>query len=410
MKKEMFFQKLVAWYDENARDLPWRKTNDPYAIWVSEVMLQQTQVERVKVFFVRFMKRFPRIRDLAEAEWSEVLEYWRGLGYYRRARNLHAAAKIMVAECEGVFPKSIDELRKLPGVGVYTAAAVASFAFGEMVPALDTNLQRFFSRLFGETWETLSPFKQREFARALMPKSPRRSEKSAVVFTKGARKISQNSEAFLRKTRPAVSLFPSAVFNHALMDMGAMVCLNRDPRCIQCPFQRDCFFAKKMRKNESSVSEKKESVSQKERGGLVFPTSPHFPRRINVAAGVIIHHGKVLISKRRKGGSFAGFWEFPGGKLHEGEDERACLKREIKEELDIEVSVRPAFYRVATEDEGMGILLSFHRCSWLLGEPKTLEVEEFRWVQPEELSDFQFPPVNREVVAILLRKKAMFRV
>lgn len=397
---------LRDWYRLNCRDLPWRHTHDPYKIWVSEVMLQQTQVERVKDYYARFLKRFPKVQDLARAKWEDVLESWRdpvppgtpqviaaqrrGLGYYRRARNMHKAAQTIVKDFGGKFPRTYEELKKLPGVGSYTAAAIASFAFGEKVPALDTNIFRVFGRVFGKIWENLKPGEKFEFAGKYMGSS------------RGEQGLSSRD------------------FNYGLMDLGALVCNAKQPKCEECCFQKTCAFVADGRRMEMQkagpgrvyklsrdarnlVFSDAEVLGKRRAGKLKTP-----PGTIKVAAGVLIHKGKVLIAKRPKGKPLAGLWEFPGGKVEYGEDERGCLKREFTEELGIEVSVRPPFFRADTEHEGVAIRLSFHRCSLLLGDPKSLEGQVFRWVKAEELKAFEFPAVNNEVVEILLEKKAMF--
>ncbi len=372
----MEFRKIFhPWYERNRRDLPWRRTHDPYEIWVSEIMLQQTQVERVKEYYARFLKRFPKVEDLAKANWEDVLECWRGLGYYRRARNMHKAAQVIVKDFRGKFPMVYEELKKLPGVGSYTAAAIASFAFGEKVPALDTNISRIFERVFGETWKTLKP---------------------------------QERFAFAQKYIGDLS---SRDFNYGLMDVGALICNARQPKCEECCFQKVCSFKQtpvyKMSRVAQGLAfadgEGVDAPGRRRSGKLAGDLNS-----IKVAAGVLIHNGKILITKRPKGKPLAGLWEFPGGKLEAREDERQCLKREFMEELGIEVSVRPPFYKTDTEHEGTQVRLSFHRCSLLLGEVKALEKQEFRWVNPSELRSYQFPEANQEVIEILEIKKAMF--
>lgn len=357
----MIQKSLYSWYQKNKRDLPWRHTHDPYAIWISEIMLQQTQVNRVKDFYRRFLDRFPVVEDLARASWDELLEYWRGLGYYRRARNLHQTACIIVKDYGGKFPQTFEELKKLPGIGAYTAAAIASFAFGQDLPAIDTNLQRVLAHIFGgELWDGMSEREKFEFAKKLISKG------------KGAD------------------------FNHALMDLGASGILDSEDAHRGCPFIPSCTF-------QAKPARFKSTLVLRDRGDF-----------LKVAAGVLIHEGKILICKRPAHKPFGGLWEFPGGKLEAGEDERGCLKREMQEELGIEVAVRPPFHKVFTEQPAHArsasqkILLSFHRCSLLAGEPKALEVDEFVWVKPAELFNYQFPPVNGEVIELLLKKKAMF--
>ncbi len=389
-----FVQTLGNWYVTHGRDLPWRRTSDPYKIWVSEIMLQQTQVERVKIYYERFLKRFPKVQDLAKAQWEDVLEYWRdpvppgtpqaiaaqrrGLGYYRRARNMHKAAQMLVQDFGGKFPRTYEDLKKLPGVGFYTAAAIASFAYGEKVPALDTNISRVFSRIFGERWGRLQPTERFEFAKKYMGGFPGGKD------------------------------FSSRDFNYGLMDLGALVCNAKQPQCGECCFRKICAFAEDGRHSRTAqglVFGEAGALESRRAGKLKTP-----PGIMKVAAGVLIHNGKVLITKRPKGKPLAGLWEFPGGKVEYGEDERGCLKREFMEELGVEVSVRPPFFKADTEHDGVAIRLSFHRCSLLLGEVKSMEQQEFQWVGPDELGAYEFPKANDEVVEILQAKKAMFYV
>jgi len=345
LPREQFEKLLYGWYAKHGRDLPWRHTTDPYKIWVSEIMLQQTQVERVKEYYVRFLEKFPDLKALATASWEDVLDEWRGLGYYRRARNLHAAAQVIQKECGGVFPPEYRQLRDLPGIGSYTAAAISCFAFGDDMPAIDTNVEKVFAHVFEEAWKECKP-----------------AEKGAFVSN-------------------YIGEGKGAAFHHAIMDVGSALSAGQ-----ACPFHSRC---------EGIVVERKRKHKGL-KGSL-----------IRAAIGVLIHDGKVLIAKRKKGSLFGGYWEFPGGKLEEGEDERNCLKREMMEEMGIEVSVRPYFHRVESDN---GYLMSFHRCSLLLGEPQAKESDEFCWVTPAQLSEYQFPPMNDEVISILQEKKAMFRV
>lgn len=207
LEPRRFGAALLSWYRKNGRDLPWRRTRDPYAILVSELMLQQTQVATVIPYYYRWLRRFPDIPTLASASESEVLHAWQGLGYYARARNLHAAAKAIVEQCDGVFPPSADELQKLPGLGRYTANAVATFAFGASVPIVEANTARLFARLLN----------------------------LHARIDSGAGR--ESLWAF------AASILPrrnAAQHNSALMDLGALVCIPGEPRCSICPVRRYC--------------------------------------------------------------------------------------------------------------------------------------------------------------------------
>lgn len=202
-------QELLGWYDRNKRDLPWRHTSDPYSIWVSEIMLQQTRVAVVIERWKAFLERFPTVQDLAKAEEQDVLALWSGLGYYRRARMLHKAAQSVVAELDGKMPLKADELRKLPGIGSYTAAAIASIAHGEAVAVVDGNVERVLSRIRG--WESHD------------------SVGDAAV----RRKVEEFATGLVDPRR-------AGDFNQAIMELGATVCTPRSPQCLTCPWAKEC--------------------------------------------------------------------------------------------------------------------------------------------------------------------------
>jgi len=265
-------KRLLAWFRKGARDLPWRRTKDPYAIWVSEVMLQQTQIATVIPYFERWMNRFPTVRELGRADLDEVLKAWEGLGYYARARNLHKAAISMKT-----LPRTAEEWRALPGVGAYTAAAVASIAYGERVAVFDGNVRRVLSRL-------------------------------------GAMDVSEAPEP---RGKPGD-------YNQALMELGQRVCTPRAPKCDECPLAAGC---------------KARASGDPERWPTRKPKkeTPHQ----EVAIGVIWKGGRVYVQRRREEGLLGGLWEFPGGKRERGESYEAALRREIKEETGFGVDVGP---------------------------------------------------------------------
>ena len=208
-----FTRKLLAWYKRNARVLPWRETRNPYAILVSEFMLQQTQVSRVLEFYPRFLKRFPTFGSLARSQPKAVMEAWDGLGYYARARNLHRLAREVTRQHDGTLPDDPESLRTLPGVGRYTAGAVACFAYEKPVPTVDTNVRRVLERAFGskDVWE---------LAEQLVPKKGERAWR----------------------------------FNQALMELGALVCRARKPKCPECPVRSDCVAVRKVARIRSPRS------------------------------------------------------------------------------------------------------------------------------------------------------------
>ncbi len=342
MKKTQNFQNdLLSWYEKTKRDLPWRRTEQPYAIWVSEIMLQQTQVGRVKPYYRRFLKRFPTVHKLSRTNWRSLLPYWRGLGYYRRARNLMQTARELCSKHDGRFPSSTEDLLALPGIGHYTAAAIRSFAFGHPVAAVDTNIRRVVSRIFGVSGQKADALAQKLF------------------------------DATLR----------SGDLNHALMDIGATICTSRAPQHELCPLSGFCTFCKNRPPKKQPTRSSRVTVD------------------IHVAAACIHRDGAVLIAKRprRKGGE----WEFPGGKKEPGEDIRACLKREIREELGIEISVRPAFATRDFNKDGKTVRLHFCRCQILRGRPRAKEHEMIQWVPLPLLHRAQLATTNRAAARLL---------
>ncbi len=257
-----FAQRLIAWQRRHGRhDLPWQRTTDAYAIWVSEIMLQQTQVDTVIPYYLRFMRRFPELKALAQARLDEVMALWSGLGYYARARNLHAAARQIMERHAGAFPRRYDDIRRLPGVGRSTAAAIAALAYGERRAILDGNVKRVLCRLF------------------------------AIEGWPGAREV----EAALWQL--AESLLPErdvATYTQGLMDLGATLCTRKRPRCADCPFAEDCLAARQGRQAE-----------------LPYPR-PRQDLPVRTTAMLILRHGgEVLLQKRPPAGVWGGLWSLP---------------------------------------------------------------------------------------------------
>jgi len=345
----------LEWYGRSARDLPWRGSPDPYAILVSEIMLQQTRVETAIPYYERWVQRFPTIQALAQAHQQEVLSAWEGLGYYSRARNLQRAARVVVAELDGQLPADPAALRRLPGVGRYTAGAIASIAFGLDEPALDGNIRRVLARL--DNLEI--PARSRE----------------------GERRLWELAAAWLPPGR-------AGDYNPALMDLGAMVCTPRRPACADCPLQPFCLA------HQLGLQELRPVQASR-------PAIPHH----TVTAAVICRDGQVLIAQRPAHGLLGGLWEFPGGKLQPGEDLPACLQREIREELDaeIEVSSPVGVYRHAYTH--FRVTLHAFRCRLSGGkQPRPLEASELRWVRPAELQAYPMGKIDRQIAHDLLNE------
>jgi len=342
-----FSTKILKWYARHKRHLPWRDHPDPYAIWVSEIMLQQTRVETVIPYFERWMKRFPSITDLAAASEQEVLGLWEGLGYYSRARNLHKAAGLLVDQYGGELPRDLSALRMLPGIGRYTAGAIASMAFGMDVPTLDGNLRRVLARVFDVSQPADAPAGEK-LLWALV----------GVHLPKGR----------------------AGDFNQALMDLGATVCLPRNPTCLLCPVSAICRARALGLQDQRPVLKPKNAV-------------PHYV----VTAAVLQREGRFLLAKRPSKGLLGGMWEFPGGKVETGESLEACLRREIREELGMDVRIGEPFgvYRHAYTH--FRITLHAFLCDPDGAQPQPREAAELAWVAPSELEAYPMGKVDRQI-------------
>ena len=350
-------QRLLGWYERHHRDLPWRHTRDPYAIWVAETMLQQTRVETAINYYERFLTRFPTLQALAEAPLDDLLKVWEGLGYYARARNLQQAARQVVQDLGGCLPSAPENLLLLPGVGRYTAAAVASIAYGHDVVALDGNLHRVLCRLFSIDDDPGRPNTQRAL------------EKLALAMLVPGR---------------------AGEFNQALMDLGAMICTPVSPRCLICPLLGLC---------------------QAQREGIqadlpIRATRTHRPQR-DVTAGVIWDgDGHFLITRRPLDGMLGGLWEFPGGKRRPGEELPVCLRREIEEELAIEIEVDDLMCVVEHTFTHFHMILYVFLCRWLKGQPQCLGCTDLRWVTLGDLDAFAFPVADQKIINFLRERQA----
>jgi len=348
-----FAKRLLAWYAKHKRALPWRKTRDPYRIWLSEILLQQTRVGTAIPYYERFLARFPDVFALAHAPLDDVLKTWEGAGYYARARNLHRAAQVVVAKYRGKFPRDPREIRKLPGIGRYTAGAIASIAFGADEPAVDGNVTRVLCRYFGVRDD---------------PKARATQE---------------------RLWQSAANLLPQGharEFNQALMELGAMICVPKNPRCAACPLRQNCFARADGLQNVLPVKRAKQEL----------------PHKI-IAAGVICKRGKILIQQRLNQGLLGGLWEFPGGKVEAGESLAECVARECREELDLEVRVGEKIIAVDHAFSHFSITLHAFYCAYVSGRVKLASAQKFKWVAPRELEQYAFPAANKKIIAALQR-------
>jgi A/G-specific adenine glycosylase len=320
-------------------------------------MLQQTRVETVIPYFECWMQRFPNVEALASASMQEALAVWEGLGYYGRARNLDKAAQLVVTEYHGQLPEEASLLRKLPGVGRYTAAAIASIAFGKDEPTLDGNIRRVLARYFNVSENTHS-----------------KTGEDQLWHLAG-----QN----LPKGK-------AGDYNQALMELGAILCAPKSPYCAACPIEAGC------QARMLGVQEQRPVLLPK-------PAVPHYV----VTAAVLRREGKVLIACRPPHGLLGGMWEFPGGKQQEGEDLAQCLEREICEELGAQIAVgsQVGVYRHAYSH--FRVTLYAFTCTLVRGEPRPIQPAEVRWVTPAELSQYPMGKIDRQISKTLVSSTSL---
>ncbi|MEM6327080.1 MAG: A/G-specific adenine glycosylase [Bacteroidota bacterium] len=349
-----FHGPLAEWFERHRRPMPWREPGpdgrrDPYRVWISEVMLQQTRVETALPYFERFTSAFPTVHALAEADQDAVLKNWEGLGYYSRARNLHRAAQAIVAEHDGRFPETRTEALALPGVGPYTAAAVLSLSFGVPLAVLDGNVIRVLSRVFAVEADTRKP-----------------ATRTALQFV---------ADALLDHEHPGR-------FNESVMELGATVCTPRSPACAACPLRNSCAAVAGGDPEAFPVVSKRKPVPHK-----------------TVAVGLVQDaRGRYLIQRRPEDAMLGGLWEFPGGKVEPGETPREACRREVDEELRLGVRVGQEIARVDHAYSHFTVTLHAFQCTHESGEPQHESGEPVRWVAPSELDDFAFPRANRKIL------------
>lgn len=350
---------LLRWYGRKARALPWRETEDPYRILVSEIMLQQTQVDRVIDYYQRFLQAFPDAETLARAPLNDVHRLWKGLGYPSRAERLQKTCAIIVDERDGVWPDTPEGLEELPGIGPYTSAAVACFAFNRAVPLVDTNVARVYARREG-------------MALPLDKKA---------IWKYAAQEVHQKQP--IR-------------YNNALMELGALVCTARNPNCDACPWKKSCASIDNVSYVQDSAAPLK-VASKKERYGVEITDKKKLRQHIVLA--LIHHEGLYLVTKRLDHVHQGGKWELPGGKREKGEDDRTALAREIQEELGVELlSARP-FVTYTYEYPDRYLTFHCYRCH--LFEPqdaRALAASDLQWLEPQAFAQLEFPPANQAIL------------
>jgi A/G-specific adenine glycosylase len=355
--KRRFRRRLRNWYLENRRDLPWRKSRDPYRVWVSEIMLQQTQVATVRDYFTRFIDQFPDVQSLAAASEQEVLRAWEGLGYYRRARQMHTAAQAIVAEHGGEFPRDVAALQRLPGIGRYTAGAIASIALGRPAPILEANTVRLYARL---------------------------------VAYRGIPSSSDGKRALWNVAESLVPCREPGEFNQALMELGSLVCTPREARCTICPVSGLC---------GAHVL------------GLAAQIPPPKPRpvyeSVHEAAVVVRQNGKVLLRQCTAGERWAGLWDFPRVPipLINGTSVEDVLREKIQERFGTSIEIGE---RLATIKHGVTrfrITLDCYTARLKRTRRPTITSGGLRWVAQKRLSEFPLSTTGRQIAELIDKRR-----
>ncbi|MGB5219013.1 MAG: A/G-specific adenine glycosylase [Smithella sp.] len=347
--KNVLSRKLLAWYRRNQRPLPWRKTSDPYRIWISEIMLQQTQVDTVIPYYHRFLKAFPTVSSLARAPLQDVLKVWENLGYYSRARNIHAAARMIVEKFGGQIPDNSEEIKTLPGIGEYSAGAILSIAYGQALPAVDGNVRRILCRLFA------------------------------------IHKPMDDAKEQKQLQKLAASLIPArhpGDFNQALMDLGATICKAKNPDCSHCPVADLCQARLHDLQNVLPITKK-------------TPAIPH-----RQAAAAVIRNSKdmLLVVQRPASGLLASLWKLPGGFVNSGDDTGKSLRQNVKEELGLSIKPEKHLASVNHTYTHFRITLQAYECRLLKGTPKPLGCQNCRWASPSDLNKLPLSKIDRMIV------------
>lgn len=349
MDAKTFTKALLQWFSANGRELPWRQCYDPYQVWISEIMAQQTQMGRVVPYFQRWVRRYPDVESLAGAREDEVLKLWEGLGYYSRARNILKAAREIRERFDGRFPSSPEDIKSLPGIGEYTVGAIASIAFNLPDVCVDANVKRVFARLLDMDLPFNDP----------------------VLHAR----IKSEAEKMLPQGR-------AREFNQALMELGQLVCMKK-PACDMCPVQPFCLSLHR------GVVDKRPVLAP-----------PKEVVKVNVATGVLLHEGRVLIQKRRPDDVWPGLWEFPGGVIEKGEAPEDTVVREYREEVELIVEPVEKITVVKYSYTKYRVTLHCYQCRSLEAHPAPIfnEAVEGAFVLPAELGRYAFPSGHRKLM------------
>ena len=338
---------LIYWYNNNRRALPFRLTNDPYKIWISEIMLQQTQMKTVIPFYERWVGRLPTIESVAKTNIDFLLKLWEGLGYYRRCQNFYQASKIVVKDYEGVVPSDYESFKGLPGVGDYTAGAVLSISFGIPIPAIDGNVKRVMARLYGFKHLT--------------------RHNGAIIY--------KAISSILKNVKPSD-------FNQGLMELGALICTSESPKCFRCPVFKDC----KAFQSGNPTNYPKKKVNR---------AIPHF----NVVTAIIWRGDTFYIQKRTEDKMLGGLWEFPGGKVENGETLELALLRELKEECKFNARILKKATSIKHRYSHYSITMHCYYCEEK--DDKIVSITNSNWIKKNQISQYSFPKANHKIFNFL---------
>ena len=343
-------KQLLSWYYKQRKAFPWRLNQDPYRIWISEVMLQQTQVNTVIPYYEKWMKKFPDIGSVANGKTEELLKLWEGLGYYTRAHNIKKSCDFIIKDNNKVFPSKYDDLIKLYGVGDYICSAILSIAFNEPFPAIDGNVKRVCSRYWGENY----------------------------INSKDQKKLLEKLNKIIDKKKPGC-------FNQAMMDLGREVCKPKNPYCKECPLKKSCF---------AYQNSKTEFFPQK----IVKRKVPIYKV---VVAMLLNSERKFLITKRPVNKMLGGLWELPGGKVNKSETLKEALCREIKEELDVGINIHKKLGAVQHTYSHMKIILHGYYCTIKNGKMNLNESDDGKWIDLKNIKDYAFPRASHKLFSII---------
>jgi A/G-specific adenine glycosylase len=350
-----FRRVLLTWYRASARDLPWRRTREPYRVWLSEIMLQQTRVETVLPYFERFTAKFPTVRELADADIDDVLKLWAGLGYYSRARNLHRAARVVANDLDGKFPNTAEALQNLPGVGRYTAAAIASIAFNQPVAVLDGNVKRVLARLFAIT--------------------------KPIEGARTQTQLWNLAEQLLSPRRPGDH-------NQAMMELGARICLPKNPSCEICPVRRWCRAYEQNAQNRLPLRKRKKPVPL-----------------VRFVAAAIRRRGRYLMLKRPPAGLLAGLWHFPMLEIDPDAIEpanalRAFIRKICRLNIDVGQELGVVKHVFTHRRHEVRLFLCEPRAS----RESAADRPDRRWVSPNEMHEYALTALDRKLAEMAVEK------